>query len=53
MWFIMGEAVSELIQRGLRPQQPLTGEGEFPRFDVPELAPPITLDQTLTVEDEL
>jgi hypothetical protein len=52
MWLIMSEAVSEFVQRGLRPELPVTGEGDFPQFDVPEGAEPITLEQTLNVENE-
>jgi hypothetical protein len=49
----LGEAVSELVQRGLRPPQAPTRGGEFPQFPVPEGAAPITLEQTLAVEDDL
>jgi hypothetical protein len=49
----LGEAVAELVRKGLRPQPVLPGEGEFPQFAVPEGAAPITLQQTLAAEDEL
>jgi len=49
----LGEAVAQLVRRGLRPQQlSLYEETPFPRFAVPEGAAPITLEQTLAAEDE-
>ena len=48
----LGEAVAELVQKGLRPQPPMPGESEFPQFAVPKRAAPITLEQTLAAEDE-
>ena len=49
----LGEAVAELVQKGLRSQSPQTGEPEFPQFAVSEGAAPITLEQTLVAEDEV
>jgi len=49
----LGEAVAELVQKGLRPQPPQPGESEFPQFAVPEGAAPITLEQTLAAEEDL
>jgi hypothetical protein len=49
----LGEAVAQLVRRGLLPQQlSLYEEAPFPRFAVPEGAAPITLDETLAAEDE-
>jgi len=48
----LGEAVAQLVQKGLRPQPPMPGGSEFPQFAVPEGATPITLEQTLAAEDE-
>jgi len=48
----LGEAVAELVRKGVRPA-PHTDEGLlFPCFSVPADAPPITLEQTLAAEDE-
>jgi hypothetical protein len=49
----LGAAIAELIRRGLAPHQRIREEGEFPCFEVPPGTPPITLEQTLTAEDEL
>ena len=49
----LGEAVAELVRKGLQPRPRTSAQGVFPQFDVPEGAPPITLEQTLAAEDEL
>jgi hypothetical protein len=49
----LGEAVAELVRKGLQPRPRTSAKGVFPQFDVPEGAPPITLEQTLAAEDEL
>ena len=49
----LGDAVAELIRKGLQPRLYIRQDSVFPQFDVPEGAPPITLEQTLAAEDEL
>ena len=49
----LGEAVAELIRRGLRPEARIHSGSPFPSFTVPDGAAPITLEQTLLAEDEL
>jgi hypothetical protein len=49
----LGEAVAELVRKGLQPRLPSPTESVFPQFDLPETAAPITLEQTLAAEDEL
>lgn len=49
----LGEALAELIRRGLEPASRVEAdESDFPRFSVSRHAAPITLDHTLDVEDE-
>jgi hypothetical protein len=48
----MGEALAELVRRGLNPAPHLDSTTAFPRFAVPHDASPITLERTLAVEDE-
>jgi hypothetical protein len=48
----LGEAVAQLVRKGLQPRTPTANAGIFPLFDIPEGAPPITLEQTLAAEDE-
>lgn len=48
----LGEAVAELVRKGLQPRAPISEENIFPLFAVPEGAQPITLDQTLAAEDD-
>ena len=48
----LGEAVAQLVRKGLQPRVPASAEGGFPHFDVPEGVSPITLEQTLAAEDE-
>jgi hypothetical protein len=49
----LGEAVAELVRKGLQPRLPAPTDSLFPQFDIPEGAPPITLEQTLAAEDEI
>ena len=48
----LGEAIAELVRKGLRPDLRVREEAGFPCFAVLEGAPPITLEQTLAAEDE-
>ena len=48
----LGEAVAELVRKGLQPRTPLSGENIFPQFAVAEGALPITLEETLAAEDD-
>jgi hypothetical protein len=48
----LGEAVAELVRKGLRPEHRIQTPEVFPRFSVPKGAAPITLEQTLSAEDE-
>ena len=48
----LGDAVAELIRRGLRSEIRVDEGSGFPCFAVPSDAPPITLEQTLAAEDE-
>lgn len=49
----MGEALAELVRRGLDTAARLDTKSVFPRFHVDRDAPPITLQQTLEAEDEI
>jgi hypothetical protein len=49
----LGEAVAELVRRGLKPNAPANTRKAFPCFSVPPGARPITLEQTLEAEDDL
>jgi hypothetical protein len=49
----LGEALAELVRKGLRPEARIRNQELFPSFAVPEGAAPITLEQTLSAEDEL
>jgi hypothetical protein len=49
----LGEAVAELVRKGLRQAAPTDSAGAFPCFMVPDGAGPITLAQTLTAEDDV
>ena len=49
----LGEAVGELVRRGLRVQATFHTTKPFPCFELPENAEAITLEQTLEAEDEL
>ena len=49
----LGEALAELIRRGLEPVPRFQDESGFPCFPVSKHAAPITLEQTLDAEDEL
>ena len=48
----MGDAMAELLRKGLHPKAKLNTRSVFPCFSVPPDAPPITLEQTLAAEDE-
>ncbi len=49
----LGEAVAELVRRGLRPQGAFQTKKPFPYFELPEDAEAISLKRTLEAEDEL
>ncbi len=49
----LGEALAQLVRQGLTPPVELGTEKAFPSFVVPIDAEPITLEQTLRVEDEI
>ena len=49
----MGEAVAELVKRGLNPEPRVDERSPFPRFAPRKGAPPITLEATLEAEDAL
>ena len=49
----LGEAVAELVRKGMQPRVPATAEDVFPQFEITEGAAPITLEQTLAAEDEI
>lgn len=48
----LGEAIADLVRRGLTSSPRVREEGGFPYFEVPPDAPPITLAQTIAAEDE-
>jgi hypothetical protein len=48
----VGEVVSELARRGLRPRPQLASERGFPVFSVPADAKPITLETVRRALDE-
>jgi hypothetical protein len=49
----LGDAVAELVRKGLQSRPPAPSDTVFPQFDVPEGTAPITLEQTLAAEDEI
>lgn len=49
----LGDAVAELVRKGLRPESRPQTPGLFPTFAVPRGAAAITLEQTLAAEDEV
>jgi hypothetical protein len=49
----LGDAIAELVRRGLNPAPRIAKKGGFPCFDVPPDATPITLQQTLAAQDEI
>ena len=49
----LGDALAELVRRGLKPSMMIDTGKAFPCFVLPEDAEPITLEQTLEAEDEL
>jgi hypothetical protein len=48
----LGEAVAELVRKGLRPQARIKEDSPFPCFSIPDGAAPITLEQTLAAEED-
>jgi hypothetical protein len=48
-----GEALAELVRRGLKTLIMIDTDKAFPCFVLPPDAEPITLERTLAVEDEL
>jgi hypothetical protein len=48
----LGEAVAELVRKGLRPPVRTQRDTPFPCFAIPDGASPISLEQTLAAEDE-
>jgi hypothetical protein len=49
----LGDAVAELVRRGLSPQISVDTRKAFPSIKIPPDAPRITLEQTLAAEEEL
>ena len=49
----LGEALGELARRGLTDGPPINRGKPFPCFRLPEGSEPVTLEHTLSVEDEL
>jgi hypothetical protein len=48
----LGEALAGLARKGIHPAPRIDDHAPFPRFSIPDDAPPITLEQTLAAEDE-
>jgi len=48
----LGEALAGLAREGIHPTPRIHERAPFPRFSIPDDAPPITLEQTLAAEDE-
>jgi len=48
----IGEVISELARRGLRPEEPSTSNHGLPVFDVPKTAPPLTPEMVRRALDE-
>lgn len=48
----LGDAIAELVRRGLRPPIGIDTSEPFPTFILPPGTPPITLEQTLAAEDD-
>jgi hypothetical protein len=49
----LGQAISELIRRGLERESVMTEDDGFPVFRVRSGAPPLTLEDVKRAEDEL
>jgi hypothetical protein len=49
----LGDALAELVRRGVRPAASNPSKTGFPCFSVAPDAAPITLEKTLELEDEL
>ena len=48
----MGEALAEMVRRGLNAQCRVNDQDRFPHFVVPADAAPLTLEKTFEAEDE-
>jgi hypothetical protein len=48
----LGDALADLLRRGLQPVARIETGAAFPCFSVGPDAPPITLERTLEAEDE-
>lgn len=48
----LGDAVADLVRRGLRPASTIETGSAFPCFHLPGDAEPITLEHALQVEDD-
>ncbi|MEO8659387.1 MAG: hypothetical protein ABI693_13015 [Bryobacteraceae bacterium] len=49
----LGDPVAELVRPSLRSPVRITEDAGFPCFDVKPVGPPITLEHTRSIEDEL
>jgi hypothetical protein len=49
----LGEALAALARAGMRPPAVIDAGGDFPCFELPPGAGPVTLERTLEIEDEL
>lgn len=49
----LGDAIADLVRRGLRPFSPKQKKNAFPTFAVRLGGRPITREQTMAAEDEL
>jgi len=49
----LGDALAELVRRGLKPSMGIDTHKAFPCFVLPVDAEPITLEQTLEAEDDV
>ena len=49
----LGEAIGELVRKGLSPEPRIDAKSAFPSFARRKGAPPITLEATLEAEDAL
>jgi hypothetical protein len=49
----LGDAIALLVRRGLQPIAPADTSKAFPCFRLPQGAEPITLERTLSAEDDL
>lgn len=49
----LGDAIADLVRRGLASEAQIRQDTLFPCFDISPDTSPITLEQTLAAEDEL